>query len=336
MLQVKRSRLITAALAVPALLLLAVLPAAAQTFAAGNDALNTQAAGNTQVDLSQFPAVLTALGSTINGGDVINLQGVSLSSSMGPSVDTIVARGAISSGSGSLTIAALNMASVSPLQLADGRQYNLQVCLSDTAQTAGSIALTQANNDGGTFNSSIPILPKLVFTNVSNSSDVLTIDCASGGCGTGLTVTSTGTGYAQTGGTNSFNPSAEGINSLPTGSQTVANCGGTHTITINAPGGFYPGWSLTPTGEARRISAPAFRATGMFDASRSQPQATTGYTFTNTGTFDQHAARHKTQPPLDCYTAPGSLPSGGRGTTVNPQLGLQRSYCFLHISYDQY
>jgi len=335
MLRVMRSRSTTAILAVLALLLLAGLPAAAQTFAAGNDALNTQASGNTQVDLSQFPAVLTALGSTINGGDVINLQGVTLSSSMGPSVDTIVARGAISSGSGSLTIAALNMASVSNIQLADGRVYSLQVCLSDSAQTAGSISLTQTSSDGGTFNSSIPILPKLVFTNVNNSSDVLTIDCASGGCGTGLTVTSSATGYAQTGGTNNFNPSNEGINSLPTGNQTVANCGGTHTVNINAPGGFYPGWSLTQTGGAQPNGAAAFRVTGMFDAARSQPQATAGYTFSNTGTWDRHSASHKTQPPLDCYSGQGTSPGAAHGAAVKPQLAL-RNYCIAHVSYNQF
>jgi hypothetical protein len=287
-----------------AALMLAAVPAAAQTFAAGTDALNTLASGNSQVDLSSFSAALSALGSSIVGGDVVNLQGASLNSSaMGPAVDTLIARGAIGSGAGSLTVLALNMASVSNIVLADGRQYSLQVCLSDSAQTAGTIALTQIGgagaSDGGTFNSSFPVVPKLVFTNVSNPSDVLTIDCASGGCST-LTISSSATGYAQTGGPNSFNPSAEGINALPTGSQTVANCNGTHSVTIVAPGGFYPGWTLSSGGDLARSSR--FKAGRVVDASRFRPLTASG-TFTNTGTSDRHSASHKTQPPLDCFTA---------------------------------
>jgi hypothetical protein len=315
----KRSRFIPAGLAALAVLLLVAAPAAAQTFAAGNDALNTMAGGNSQVNLASFPPALSALGAAIVGGDVINLQGVSLNSgAMGPSVDTIVYRGAIAGGGGSLTIVGLNMASVGNLVLADGRQFSLQVCLSDTAQSAGSITLAQANGDGGTFSSTFPVVPKLVFTNVSNPSDVLTIDCASGGCST-LTITSTGTGYAQTGGPNNFSPSAEGINTLPTGNQTVANCNGTHTINISAPGGFYPGWTLTSGGHVRN-GGPAFRVSGELDAARVQPQASSGGTFTNTGTLDGHSSSHKTLPPVDCFRTSSPPAGAGRGAGVTPQL----------------
>ena len=330
----KRSRFISAGPAALAALLLAAAPAAAQTFAAGTDALNTLASGNSQVDLSSFPAALSALGSSIVGGDVINLQGASLNSSaMGPSVDTLVSRGAISSGAGSLTVLALNMASASNVVLADGRQYSLQVCLSDSAQTAGTIALTQiggaGESDGGTFNSSFAVLPKLVFTNVSNPSDVLTIDCASGGCST-LTISSSSTGYAQTGGPNSFNPSAEGINSLPTGSQTVANCGGTHSVTINAPGGFYPGWTLSSGGDAK--SSGPFRISRVVDVARIQPQAPVGGgggTFTNSGTWDRHSASHKTQPPLDCFSP--AVPGGSAGGGVGIAIPTRIAYCVATV-----
>ncbi len=299
------------------------VPMAAQTFAAGDDAFNTSAGGATTVDVSQFPGALTALGSPIVGGDVISLQGVTLSSSMGPSVDSIVARGAIASGTGSLTLAALNMVSSSNVVLQDGRQYQLDVCLSDTAPSTGSITLTQINNDGGTFSSSFSVIPKLVFINVNNHNDVLTIDCAVAGCN--LTITSSGTGYAQTGGTNMFNPSTEGINVLPTGNQTVANCTGTHTVNISAPGGFYPGWTFSSGGSARQSGL--FQATGVLDAARQQPQASSGGTWKPVPNNDAHAGTvHKTKPPQDCYS--GGLQPSGRAPVAGatPDL-LQRAYC---------
>ncbi|MBV8202227.1 MAG: hypothetical protein JOZ15_16525 [Acidobacteria bacterium] len=276
------------------MLALAAVPAAAQTFAAGDDAFNTVGSGSTTVDISQFPGALSALGSPIVGGNVINLNGVSLSSSMGPSVDSIVARGAISSGSGSLTLAALNMASASNLVLQDGRQYSLAVCLSDTAPSNGTITLTSTSGDGGTFNSSFNVIPKLVFTNVNNHNDVIRIDCAVAKCN--LNISSTNSGYVQTGGPNNFSPSAEGINVLPTGNQTVANCDGTHSVNISAPGGFYPGWTFSSGGSR----ANPFRVSVVVDASRPRP-ASSGGTFKPVGLNDNHAgAIHGTKPPQDC------------------------------------
>lgn len=308
-----------------AIALIAVAPVAAQTFSAGTDGLNTMSGGSTQVDLASFPGAATALGSSIVGGTVVNLQGVSLGSGFGPSVDTVVTRGAIASGSGALGIIALNMASTSNVVLADGRQYKLQVCLSDTASPAGTISLTSTSGDGGTFNSSFQVIPKLVFTNASNPSDVLTVDCSvSGACNT-LTVASSATGYAQTGGPNGFDPGSQGINTLPTGSQSVANCGGTHSVTINAPNGFYPGWTFTPGSSA--AAGPGFRVTGMFDAARVTPSTAVSGTFRNTGTSDAHSASHKTLPPLDCRTA-GFVP----GSTAHPSTfapsPISIAYCY--------
>jgi hypothetical protein len=316
----KRSQLMPLGAMALTLLALAAVPAAAQTFAAGDDAFNTMAGGSTTVDVSQFPGALSALGSPIVGGNVINLQGVSLSSSMGPSVDSIVARGAITNGSGSLTLAALDMVSSSNLVLQDGRQYSLGVCLSDTAPSNGTITLTSnGSGDGGTFNSTFNVIPKLVFTNVNNHNDVIRIDCHVANCN--LNITSTGTGYAQTGGPHNFSPSAEGINTLPTGNQTVANCDGTHTVNISAPGGFYPGWTYS-TGSG---NTPAgFRVTGVIDASRQRPAASSG-TFKPSNNWDSHAgAIHGTKPPQDCLSSGGIQPSGQLKAT--PQLAV-KAYC---------
>jgi hypothetical protein len=320
----KRSQLQPLGAMVLTLLALAAVPAAAQTFAAGDDAFNTVAGGSTTVDVSQFPGALSALNSPIVGGNVINLQGVSLSSSMGPSVDSIVARGAISSGSGSLTLAALNMVSSSNLVLQDGRQYSLAVCLSDHAPSNGSITLTSnGSGDGGTFSSTFNVIPKLVFTNVNNHTDVIRIDCYGANCN--LNITSSGTGYAQTGGPHNFDPGAEGINSLPTGNQTVANCDGTHTVSISAPGGFYPGWTYS-TGNG--ATPGGFRAAIVIDASRQRP-ATAGGSFKPANNWDSHAgAIHGTKPPQDCLKI-GILPQDAGRMRPVPQLA--KAYCAIAV-----
>jgi len=325
----KRSQWIPSGAMALAMLALAAAPATAQTFAAGDDAFNTIGGGSTTVDVSQFPGALAALGSPINGGNVISLNGVSLSSSFGPSVDSVVARGAIASGSGSLTLAALNMVSASNLVLQDGRQYSMAVCLSDTAPSTGTISLTTTSGDGGTFNSSFNVIPKLVFTNVNNHNDVITIDCGAAHCN--LNISSSGTGYANTGGPNNFNPSTEGINSLPTGNQTVANCSGTHTVNILAPGGFYPGWTFSSSGNS--LSGGGFRVTGVIDASRQRPASSSGG-FKPSNNWDSHAgAIHGTKPPQDCLGG-GVQPSDtGRVGGAAPQLAIR--YCTAQQQFAQ-
>jgi hypothetical protein len=324
----KRSQWIPSGAMALAMVVLAAAPAAAQTFAAGDDAFNTVGSGSTTVDVSQFPGALAALGSPIVGGNVINLTGVSLGTSFGPSVDSVVARGAIASGSGSLTLAALNMASASNLVLQDGRHYSLAVCLSDTAASNGSIALTTTSGDGGTFNSGFNVIPKLVFTNVNNHNDVITIDCGPANCN--LNISSTGSGYVNTGGPNMFSPSAEGINSLPTGNQTVANCSGTHTVNILAPGGFYPGWTFSTGGNSP--NGGAFRASGVIDASRQRPASSSG-TFKPVGLNDNHAgAIHGTKPPQDCLRS-GVQPSDAGRVGATPQLAVR--YCIAQQQFTQ-
>jgi hypothetical protein len=305
-----------------ALPLAAAMPLAAQTFSAGDDGWTTPSGGQTQVDLSQVPAALTALGSSIVGGDVINLQGSPLDSTNLGTIDTILGRGAISSGGGSLTIVALNLVSSSNVVLADGRQYSLQVCLSDSAQTAGSISLTVANGDGGTFSSSFSVLPKLVFTNVSNHSDVLTVDCGSGSCDT-MTMTASNAGWVQTGGPGNFTPSSYGIDQLPNGNDTVANCGGTHTVALVPANGFYPGWT----------------ASGGSGGSSVVPRATTFASVGGGGGFKpspvphshaSSAAWHHVTPPQDCLKVnnpvnPQQLPNGN---AARPDLATRVAYCY--------
>jgi len=265
-------------------LAVAAAPVMAQSFPAGNDSWTTPSGGQSQVNLNSFPGALTALGSPVVGSGVINLQGNPLNSSSIGKADTIMARGAISGGSGSLQIIGLNLAGSSNVVLQDGRQYSLQVCASDTASTAGTITLTQSNGDGGTFNSSFSVLPKLVFTNVNPPYDKVRIDCGGGGCDP-LTMSASNTGWVQTGGPGNFSPSSKGIPNLPTGNVTVNNCDGTHTVNLSGRGSVYPGWT-------------ASSSTGF-------PPSPPGHRHTD-------FSWHQPNPPQDCLKTQQPLPQGAK------------------------
>lgn len=269
----------TLQLAMALALVVAAVPLAAQSFAAGNDSWTTPADGQTQVNLNSFPGALRALGSPVVSGTTVNMQGNPLNTSSIGKADTILARGAIASGQGSLTIVALNLTSSSNVALQDGRHYSLAVCLSDTASSAGTITLTQANGDGGTFSSSFTVLPKLVFTNVNNPNDKVRIDCGGGGCDP-LTMSSSNSGWVQTGGPGNFDPSSKGIPNLPTGNVSVNNCDGSHTVNLSSRGSFYPGFS-----------------------------ASTGFPPAPPGERHTDLAWHQPKPPNDCAPAGGAAPS---------------------------
>lgn len=298
------------ALGIAALSLAAALPLAAQSFSAGNDGWSTPSGGETQVNLGNMQAVLNALGSPIVGGDTVNVQGSPLASSLG-SMDTIMARGAISSGSGSLQIIALNLVSSSNIELENGTVFSMQLCLSSTASPTGSITLDQTSGDGGTFSSSFEVLPKLVFTNVNNPSDVLTVDCASGGCDT-ITMTVSGADYAQTGGPNNFSPSAEGITPMPTGNVTVANCNGTRSVSLNGTAGFYPGWTLSTGGGG--FASPPHRGKAQARARSIHMFAASGGTF-NPSPINHGVggANHTVKMPQDCLQSNRLQSNGVKG-----------------------
>lgn len=230
---------------VAALLLLAVTPLVAQSYPASNDGWATPGGGQTKVDLSHFP-VKSVLGSApVN--NIVSLKGVPLSSSLG-SIDTLLERSAFTvaggSGSASLKIVALSLTSESNVVLQNGDSYRLDVALSPTAAGAGSISLSQANSDGGTFSSKFDILPLLTFTSATKR---VTIDCGSGGCDP-FTLSSDNTGWviARTGG---FDPNSAGVTPIGAG---VTVPGGYKTIGHQGP--IYTGFTAAPPYAACTIS----------------------------------------------------------------------------------
>jgi hypothetical protein len=271
-------------LAIALILATAAAPLSAQTFSAGNDSWTTPGGGTTQVDLSSYP-VQSVLGSGVRSGSPVGMQGSPLNSSSIGKADTLMSRGAISGGNGNLTIIALNLSSTNNITLNDGRVYSLQACLSDTPSSAGTISLTTTSGDGGTFDSSFTVLPKLVFSNVNPPYDRVTIDCAGGGCQP-LTLSSSNNSYANTGGPCNFNPGSLGIPNLPTGNVTVNNCNGTHTVSLTGHAGFYPG-------------VAANHSNCTFSVSSSNEVKSAGNSW------------HKPNPPQDCLPA-GQAASGAR------------------------
>ncbi len=259
-----------------ALLLAAVLaaPAMAQsvTVPQGDDGWVTQGGGLTNVNLSGYPISTAFPGGSITGSSTVNLKGSPLNSSQLGSIDTIVTRtndvplsGAGASGTTNLTVHALSLVSDSSNVTISGHgTYSLAASLSSFGTSTGTMSITLSNSDGGTFTSSFTIVPKLVFTNVSNPSDVVTIDCGvTTGC-PALTLSSTGTGWTRTGGSGGFSPSSKGATTIAAG----VSAGGYTTIGTS---NFYAGYAA---------SAPSF------------PPAP------GTHTAPNHS--HVTLPPTDC------------------------------------
>jgi hypothetical protein len=209
-------------------LLLIALPVAAQdVVSGGDDGWTTPGGGQTQVNLSSFP-VRRFLGADPTSSSV-SLKGRPLDQANLGSVDTLISRPnniALSGGTGSgeIRIEALSLESESDVTLTDGRKFKLRVCLSRFDSGAGTITLSRANSDGGTFSSALPVLPKLIFTPVAGGSAV-TIDCGTGVCSE-MTMASSNSGWVNTGGSGNFNPATAGETPIRSGIDVDGDCDG--------------------------------------------------------------------------------------------------------------
>jgi hypothetical protein len=264
-------------LIIAALLLMAMPLAAQDVVSGGDDGWTTPGGGQTQVDLSSYP-VGQALGSNPTSNS-ISLKGKPLDSANLGSIDTIVARPSSitisgGTGTGNLQIKALSLESVGDIVLADGRHFTLRVCLSNSASSTGSITLARTNSDGGTFNSTLPVLPKLIFTPVGGGSAVV-IDCGTGACAES-DMSSSNTGWVNTGGSGGFNPAAKGVTPIRAGIWVDGDCDGVkddyQTIGKGTGKKLYGGFTA---------SAPSFPVVGV-------------------GEQHEDLSWHQPLPPLDC------------------------------------
>lgn len=232
-------------------LLLTTAPLAAQdVISRGDDGWKTPGGGGTQINLASYP-IGQVLGSNPTS-NVVSLKGKPLDAANLGTIDTIVTRPddiTISGGSGSgdLEISALSLESESDVVLQDGRTYKLRVCLSDTGNDSGTATLTRSNSDGGTFDSSFEVRPKLIFTPTGGGSPV-TIDCGSIGCAS-ISIAASNTGWVNTGGAGGFNPAAKGVTPIRSGIAVDADCDGVKDdyTTIGKGSGkkFYAGFAAT-------------------------------------------------------------------------------------------
>lgn len=91
--------------------------------------------------------------------------------------------GTCSSDTVPIEIVALSLKSAAPITVTfnggmDPEQWNVKACLSDAAQTPGSMIINHDCINGGTFTSSLPVLFKLIFTRGAES---LTLDAGDPG-----------------------------------------------------------------------------------------------------------------------------------------------------------
>ena len=193
-----------------------------------------------------------------NGSDpfdgTISFMGVSLDSNMLGPADTIVRRAVDEcptekgdSVTVDIEIVALSLVSVEPIAVSfDGGQtteeWNVSVCLSAQDQQPGSITITLDEDDCGTFDSFIPVLPKFVFTRVSDQ-QVVELDCGDPGtpCET-LELMGEDNPWTLIDGPGGYDPNDNGIVQPTSGVMIDKDCdGATETSTVGPTNCFQPG-----------------------------------------------------------------------------------------------
>jgi hypothetical protein len=207
---------------VAAIALLAASSVSAQKVPAGDDGLSTQGGGRTQVDLAAYP-LDKVFGAGVDGNSVVSLKGESLGKDALDGIDTIVRRTKdidlrTGSGSGPLAIVALRLVGENPVSIG-GKPYTVHVFLSEFRDNvkAGRLDLRMVNADGGLFNSSFDVRPKLVFTGADGANT--TIDCGAVVCGDGsdLKMSATNGSFTIGGVQGGFDAKARQMKSLPAG-----------------------------------------------------------------------------------------------------------------------
>jgi hypothetical protein len=205
------------------MILALAVPAMSQpiTVAPGNDGFKTPA-NSSQIDLSVFPIQnFFGAGAVVNP-QIVLLSGSPLTGALG-TIDTLLERYPPSvtfnafpeTHTFSVEIKGLRLKGQTTI---DGTNYNLVVALSEVASGPGTITATRLTPDGGRFNSSFPVLPKLVFTEVGNPANQVVIDCGLvAGCPAPLTLGASNVCWEVAFGPNNFDPATKGITPIPAG-----------------------------------------------------------------------------------------------------------------------
>ena len=203
-------------------LAVAAAPSTAQpiTVAPGNDGWVTPA-NSSQIDLSVFPINAFFGPGSVVTPQIVSLSGVPLAPGLG-SIDTLLVR-----VPPPVTFNLIPETHTFPVEIKalrlrgsvniNGTNYQLTVALSSTPSGPGTITATRLTPDGGRFNSSFPVQPKLVFIEVGNPGNRVDIDCAVASCPTPLVLGASNVCWEVAFGPNGFNPATKGITPIAAG-----------------------------------------------------------------------------------------------------------------------
>ena len=218
------------------LAVVAVPPASAQpiTIAPGNDGFVT--VGTTRVDLSVFPLAAVFGSPGTASPSVVLLSGQPLAGALG-SINTLLERYPPSVTFNTIPETRTLSVEMKALRLkgqttVNGVTYNLVVALSEILSGAGTITATRLTPDGGRFNASFPVLPKLVFTEVGNPANQVALDCGLvPGCPSPLVLGSANVCWVVAFGPNGFNPATKGATPIAAGTPIDGTFNGVNDYT---------------------------------------------------------------------------------------------------------
>lgn len=144
----------------------------------GFDSFTTPSDGNTYHNFSDSPVPAGFFNNPGSSGSsnqytgAVPLKGVPLPNQGG--ADTVIQRDqdVTTPGTTTLTVVGLSLASISPLTITFSdnhtEQWNMSVGLSQIQSSTGSMTIYDNGSGGGTFDSSITIVPRFTFTRVSD------------------------------------------------------------------------------------------------------------------------------------------------------------------------
>lgn len=238
---------------------IAAAPALSQpiTVAPGNDGWVTPA-NSSQVDLGVFPINDFFGPGSVVTPQIVLLSGVALNRNNLGSIDTLLERYPPSvtfnafpeTHNFSVEIKALRLRGRTNI---NGVDFDLTIALSTTPSGPGTMVVTRLTPDGGRFNSSFPVLPKLTFIQVGNPGNRVDIDCAVANCPAPLVLGASNVCWEVAAGPNNFNPATKGITPIRAGIAVDGNFDGVNDYTTvgrkraGFPGlEFHVGYEPTP------------------------------------------------------------------------------------------
>ncbi|HEX6898301.1 MAG TPA: hypothetical protein VF789_01250 [Thermoanaerobaculia bacterium] len=293
-------------------LAVAAAPSLAQpiTVAPGNDGWVTPA-NSSQIDLGVFPINAFFGPGSVVTPQIVSLSGAPLAPGLG-SIDTLLVR-----NPPPVTFNLIPETKTFPVEIKalrlrgnvniNGTNFQLTVALSSTPSGPGTITATRLTPDGGRFNSSFPVLPKLVFIEVGNPGNRVDIDCAVAACPSPLILGANNVCWEVAFGPNGFNPATKGITPIAAGIGVDGDFDGVNDyVTVGRkqagwPGlEFHQGYDPTP------------------------PWPLCGGTGESSHDHAVYSLTHKVRPPRDCatQTGTGTLGSdtdvaGGKATAID-------------------